>query len=794
MTLATVLVLFIIAVELYRPIIIGNAIDQYINGYYHPYVEADVSAPDAINWNGLVLSRDQTVSTADSASFYQIFLWKDHYYMAENLTRSECTALQNADTSVLKNYVSEGAQKLTSNDLKILRQNDFKGILKAGILFLLLLFSGFFLNLADTWLLQKMGQQIVYKLREETFTHIHSLSLSFFNITPVGKLVTRVSNDTEAVNELFSTILVKLFKNVVKIIGYAVVMLSINVKMAGISFLLLPLVAILTFVFRHLSRKAYQITRNKITELNTFLSEHISGMKLIQIFAREKEKYSEFEGKSMELYRANFREIMTFAIFRPSIYLVSVIAMILVIRTGSLSVLNGSLSLGTLFVFITYISSFFEPIQELSEQLGTLQSSIASAEKIFSVLDVKPEIVSPTDPAPVNILGEIEFRHVWFAYEEENYILKDVSFVIRPGEKAAFVGATGAGKSTILNLIGRYFDIQKGQILIDGIDIHEIDLDVLRGAIGQVQQDVFIFTGDIKSNISLNNEAISPDDVRRAAEIVNADPFIQKLPHGYDEPVTERGSTLSAGQRQLLSFARTLAYDPKILVLDEATANIDTETETLITQALARLMDGRTTIMVAHRLSTIQHADKIKILIDGIDIHEIDLDVLRGAIGQVQQDVFIFTGDIKSNISLNNEAISPDDVRRAAEIVNADPFIQKLPHGYDEPVTERGSTLSAGQRQLLSFARTLAYDPKILVLDEATANIDTETETLITQALARLMDGRTTIMVAHRLSTIQHADKIIVMHHGEIKESGTHQELLAKDGLYKKLYELQLMD
>lgn len=645
MTLATVLVLFIIAVELYRPIIIGNAIDQYINGYYHPYVEADVSASDAVNWNGLVLSRDQAVSKADSASFYQIFLWKDHYYMAENLTRAECTTLQNADTSVLKNYVREGAQKLTSNDLKVLRQNDFKGILKAGILFLLLLFSGFFLNLADTWLLQKMGQQIVYKLREETFTHIHSLSLSFFNTTPVGKLVTRVSNDTEAVNELFSTILVKLFKNVVKIIGYAVVMLSINVKMAGISFLLLPLVAILTFVFRHLSRKAYQITRNKITELNTFLSEHISGMKLIQIFAREKEKYSEFEGKSMELYRANFREIMTFAIFRPSIYLVSVIAMILVIRTGSLSVLNGSLSLGTLFVFITYISSFFEPIQELSEQLGTLQSSIASAEKIFSVLDVKPEIVSPVDPAPVNILGEIEFRHVWFAYEEENYILKDVSFVIHPGEKAAFVGATGAGKSTILNLIGRYFDIQKGQILIDGIDIHEIDLDVL-----------------------------------------------------------------------------------------------------------------------------------------------------RGAIGQVQQDVFIFTGDIKSNISLNNEAISPDDVRRAAEIVNADPFIQKLPHGYDEPVTERGSTLSAGQRQLLSFARTLAYDPKILVLDEATANIDTETETLITQALARLMDGRTTIMVAHRLSTIQHADKIIVMHHGEIKESGTHQELLAKDGLYKKLYELQLMD
>lgn len=617
MTLATVLVLFIIAVELYRPIIIGNAIDQYINGYYYPYAIADSSVSDAVEWNQLSLSREMAEKPAASDDLYQIFLWKDHYYMAEHLTLEESTALRTADTAVLKNYVNNGARKLTSADLKILRQNDFKGILKAGVLFLLLLFSGFFLNLADTWLLQRMGQQIVYKLREETFTHIHSLSLSFFNTTPVGKLVTRVSNDTEAVNELFSTILVKLFKNVVKIIGYAVVMLSINVKMAGVSFLLLPLVAALTFIFRHLSRKAYQITRNKITELNTFLSEHISGMKLIQIFAREKEKYSEFEGKSMELYRANFREIMTFAIFRPSIYMVSVIAMILVIRTGSLSVLNGTLSLGTLFVFITYISSFFEPIQELSEQLGTLQSSIASAEKIFTILDVQPDIVSPANPAPVNILGEIEFRHVWFAYEEENYILKDVSFVIHSGEKAAFVGATGAGKSTILNLIGRYFDIQKGQILIDGTDIQEIDLDVLRGAIGQVQQDVFIFTGDIKSNISLNNEAISLDEIKRAAKIVNADPFIQKLPHGYDEPVTERGSTLSAGQRQLLSFARTLAYDPKILVLDEATANIDTETEALITQALGRLMDGRTTIMVAHRLSTIQHADKIIVMHHG---------------------------------------------------------------------------------------------------------------------------------------------------------------------------------
>ena len=340
-------------------------------------------------------------------------------------------------------------------------------------------------------------------------------------------------------------------------------------------------------------------------------------MKLIQIFAREEERYRKFEKKSYELYRANWRETMTFAVFRPSIYLVSIAAMVIVIGTGSRSVLDGTLSLGTLFIFITYISSFFEPIQELAEQFGTLQSALASAEKIFAILDEEPEIVNPPQPKPIDIKGKIEFRHVWFAYEKDDYIIKDVSFVIEPGQKTAFVGATGAGKTSILNLIGRYFDIQKGQILLDGVDIREIDTDVLRGAIGQVQQDVFIFTGDIKGNITLNNDKISLEEVKAAARTVNADSFIEKLPGGYDEPVTERGSTFSAGQRQLLSFARTLAYDPKILVLDEATANIDTETESLITDALSRLMNGRTTIMVAHRLSTIQHADQIIVMHKG---------------------------------------------------------------------------------------------------------------------------------------------------------------------------------
>ncbi len=626
MAAATLFVLLIIVVELYRPVIIGDAIDDYINGYQRPYTETSPDTPGAVPYRGIYLVREKNGipgnrsgnrPAGQEAEYYQMILYGNRYYMAERLDAEECARLKDADNALLASYVEQGAVLLSGEDLRELRRFDFAGILAAAGLYFLLLLAGFGLNAADTWMLQKMGQKIIYRMREEVFAHIHSLSLGFFNTTPVGKLVTRVSNDTEAVNELFSTILVKLFKNVVKIIGYAVVMLSIHVRMAVVSFALLPVVSVLTFFFRALSRKAYQLTRTKITELNTFLSEHISGMKLIQIFVREKEKYREFERKSGELFAANWREVMTFAIFRPFIYLLSVAAMILVIGAGSASVLEGTLSLGTLFIFISYIGSFFEPIQELAEQFGTLQSSLASAEKLFSVLDEKPEIVSPAHPVEVRIKGRIEFDHVWFAYEKEDYILKDVSFTIEPGEKVAFVGATGAGKSSILNLIGRYYDIQKGEIRIDGVNIRELDTDVLRAAIGQVQQDVFIFTGDIKGNISLDNEDISLEDVKRAAKIVNADSFIRKMPGGYGEPVTERGSTLSAGQRQLLSFARTLAYNPAILVLDEATANIDTETESMITQALEKLMEGRTAIMVAHRLSTIQHADKIMVMHKG---------------------------------------------------------------------------------------------------------------------------------------------------------------------------------
>ena len=359
---ATLLVLLIIVVELYRPIIIGDAIDKYINGYYQPYMVCREDTPGSVAYKDIYLTRELEEAAAlmgdcgvglETDTFYQIFLYEDQYYMAERLEYAETEILAEASAEELAPY-TETAVLLAKEDLKELRHYDFSGVLGAAGIYLLVLAAGFVLNAANTWILQKMGQKIIYTMREQVFTHIHSLSLNFFNTTPVGKLVTRVSNDTESVNELFTSILIKLFKNIVKIIGYAVVMISYSLQMALVSFLLLPVVGVLTFVFRALSRKAYQITRNKITELNTFLSEHLSGMRLIQIFAREEEKYKEFTDKSMELFKANWREVMTFAIFRPSIYMVSVIAMILVIGTGSASVLAETLSLGTLFIFITY--------------------------------------------------------------------------------------------------------------------------------------------------------------------------------------------------------------------------------------------------------------------------------------------------------------------------------------------------------------------------------------------------------------------------------------------------------
>ena len=495
---------------------------------------------------------------------------------------------------------------------------DYDVIIATAIKYAVVLALSFAFNIAQTWILQKTGQNIILQMRKDLYRHIQSLGSRYFDITPVGKLVTRVTNDVEALNEMYSGILVQLFRNIVKIVGLAGVMLVLDVRLAAISFVLMPLVIGLTVLCQKIARNIYRLYRTRLTDINTFLSEHLSGMKIIQIFGRQERKFEEFHDKNTKLYKAFYREMLMYAVFRPLIYILSILSLMIVLWFGSRNVFDEIISVGTLYILSNYIRSFFDPIQELAEQFSTLQSSIASAEKIFTVMDEDefiPEVENPKQPD--KITGKIEFDHVWFAYDGENYVLKDVSFVINPGEKVAFVGATGAGKSSILNLIGRYYDIQKGHIYIDGIDIRQLSKKQLRSAIGQMQQDVFIFEGDVAYNIRLNDNDITDEQVKEAAEYVNASHFIEKLPQGYHEPVTERGATFSAGERQLLSFARTLAHNPSILVMDEATANIDTETEILIQEALEKLMDGRTTIMVAHRLSTIQHADCIMVMHKG---------------------------------------------------------------------------------------------------------------------------------------------------------------------------------
>ncbi|HHU28792.1 TPA: ABC transporter ATP-binding protein [bacterium] len=490
-------------------------------------------------------------------------------------------------------------------------------LLLSGGYFICLVFSSI-LNYMQAIKIQKTGQSILFNIRSKVFTKIESLSIGQINHIPIGKLVTRVTNDTNTLNQMYTQVSINIFKNVFTIIGVVIAMFIYNVRVTLFVLSVLPIIFLISLIFRYYARRAHRLVRSNLSNINAFLSENLSLMKIIQGMNQQRKQYGEFKEKSDKLKKSYIQEIIIFGIFRPLIYLLNIGSTILILYIGSILVMDEVVELGIISTFSLYIQQLFQPLQQLSEQFNVLQSSFAAAERIFDVLDTEPTVKNNKDGIKVDKLrGEIEFKNVWFAYENENWILKDVSFKVNEGETVAFVGATGSGKTTILNLIVRNYDIQKGQILIDGIDIKEYDIDSLRKNIGQMLQDVFLFSGTIKANIKLKDDSITDKEVVEAVKYVNAEFIIDKLENGYDTIVKERGSNFSTGERQLLSFARVIAHKPSVMILDEATSNIDTETEQVIQESLQKMMNIGTMLVVAHRLSTIQHADKIILLSHG---------------------------------------------------------------------------------------------------------------------------------------------------------------------------------
>lgn len=507
---------------------------------------------------------------------------------------------------------------LPAGEAAVFQQGDAPAMWSLALFYAILLLLELGLNYLQTIMLQSTGQRIIFRIRQEVFGHLQRLPLAFFDKNPVGRLVTRVANDTEALSEMYTSVLVNLFKDIFLLIGIAVVMLQMDPRMGLVSLVLMPVVAVITWVYQQKAREAWRVVRVKLAMINATLAENISGMRIVQIFRREREQGDEFRTVNQAHFDAGMRQLYIFAVFRPLLDLLAMSALALIIWYGGGRVLRGSIQFGVLIAFTSYIQQFFRPLQELADKFSILQQAMASSERIFQLLDTEPSVADRPDAIELPpARGGIEFDHVWFAYDDENWVLRDVSFKVEPGQTVAFVGHTGAGKSSIMNLAARFYDVQQGAVKVDGLDVKDVTQESLRRNIGVVLQDVFLFTGDIKSNIRLNAKHISDETLHKAADAVGADPFIRRLPKGYDEPVMERGSTLSAGERQLLAFARALAFDPAILVLDEATANIDSETEHLIQNALQELTRGRTTLIVAHRLSTIQNADQIIVLHKG---------------------------------------------------------------------------------------------------------------------------------------------------------------------------------
>jgi ATP-binding cassette subfamily B protein len=493
------------------------------------------------------------------------------------------------------------------------------GLDRLAAVYLAVLVIAFAAEYAQTWTMQLTGQRIMFDLRMAIYRHLQRLDLRFYDRNPVGRLMTRVTSDVDVINDLFTSGVVTVFSDVFTLVGIMGILLAMNWRLALVTFAVLPLIAFIAQWFRRNVRDSYRVVRGWIARINAFLQENITGMSTVQLFRREALNFARFDEIDRQHRDANIESIFYYAVFYPAVESVSTLATALIIWYGGYGVVRGTLTLGALVAFIQYSQRFFRPISDMSEKFNVLQSAMASSERIFKLLD-EPVAIEPPErptPRPAPGLGHIVFEDVWFAYNDDDYVLKGVSFEVRPGERVGIVGATGSGKTTLINLLLRFYDVKRGRITIDGVDIRELDLADVRGLFSLVLQDVHLFSGTVADNIRLGNPAIDDERLRAAARAVHAEPFIERLPDGYASAVAERGSTLSVGQKQLLSFARALAFDPRVLILDEATSSVDTETELIIRDALRVLMKDRTTIAIAHRLSTIQDMDKILVLHKG---------------------------------------------------------------------------------------------------------------------------------------------------------------------------------
>lgn len=632
--LCIIMVLIIVVADLARVYVIKVSIDDYIKGVSKPMLSTALDEADELSVLGKVMevdgvayvrvSDDVDLTANIQARQKQIVEVDEQYVLIDGwLPRSQLSpTLAYAEGQPLVSVGDETfAGELLSRDVyDAFRQYDISGFIMLGIIFLLIITIAALLNYVQTNLLQYTGQRIIFNIREQMFHHLSRMSMSFFDRNPVGRLVVRLTSDTEAVNQLYSQVIVNLVKDIVVLIGIVVVMLHLSVKLTLLTFLVVPILGVITFWFRLVVRRVQRRTRVLLAVLNSFLAENLSGMRITQLFTREKWQIAQFEEHNQAYYRAGMKGTTINSIFQPAIGFFGNLSIALLVWYGGISVIDGAITFGIVFAFTQYVTMFFRPLMSLAERYNQIQTAMVGAERIFEMLDEVPEAsVSVGEPRSLSadVKGEIRFENVWFAYNEPEWVLRDISFTIKPGQSVAFVGATGAGKSTIIQLINRFYEIQKGAITLDGIDIRTIPLDELRRWISIVQQDVFLFTGDIASNINLHEERITREQVLAASKMVNMHDFVLKQPDQYETQLGERGVNLSLGQRQLLSFARAAAFKPQILILDEATSNIDTETELIVQEALHTMSQGRTTIIVAHRLSTIQHADQIIVMHKG---------------------------------------------------------------------------------------------------------------------------------------------------------------------------------